>query len=231
MTLISTAQVIERHFGSKVNAFNLCYENLRDVDSVFVGNLDADVSFAPDYFETLIGRLVDDPKLGIAGGLIHELIGAKYRPQKISLNSVAGAVQLFRRECFETNGGYKPLRFGGIDSAAEITARARGWKVQTFEDQTVLHHRKVETGRGNLLKVKFRHGITHYLLGYSAVFEIVRCLLRINERPPIVGRLAMICGYLWGCLRKYERPLSEDIVKYLQEEQKSRILRSIAPGR
>ena len=32
-----------------------------------IGNLDADLSFEPDYLEFLIGRFLEDPRLGVAG--------------------------------------------------------------------------------------------------------------------------------------------------------------------
>lgn len=231
ISLVTTEGAGVRHFGSKVNAFNAGYSRLAVSDYAFIGNLDADVSFELDYFEKLLLRFHENPRLGIAGGIISELIDKHYMTQKISLNSVAGAVQLFRRRCFEEIGGYVPLRFGGIDSAAEIMARAKGWEVQTFPDLKVLHHRRVMSGQGNVLRTCFRHGITHYLLGYDPVFETMRCLVRILDRPAVIGKLAVISGYFWACLRRYKRQLPADIVKHLRAEQKARIFKAFTANR
>ena len=188
----------DHNFGSKVNAFNAGYETLGDVQYDYIGNLDADVSFDKNYFERIIEKFEKNNNLGIGGGIILELVNGKYITQNISLNSVAGAVQLFRRTSFEAIDGYLPLEYGGIDAAAEILARAKGWQVQTFPELEVLHHRRVITGQGGIMKLKFRHGINHYLLGYSPLFEITRCLWRITERPFFVGHLLILCGFFWG---------------------------------
>ena len=115
-----------RDFASKVIAFKAGYMALSVRDYGYVGNLDADVSFAPDYYERVIKRFKIEKKLGIAGGVILELVGKKFRKQISGLNSIAGAVQLFRRECFEDIGGFVPIRFGGEDSVAETMARMKG---------------------------------------------------------------------------------------------------------
>src|SRR5437762_2712355 len=81
---------------------------------------------------------------GIAGGVILERVNGRFLAQRISADSsVAGAVQLFRRACYEGIGGYTPIRCGGIDAAAEISARKNGWRVRTFTDLGVFHHRRV----------------------------------------------------------------------------------------
>ena len=48
------------------------------------------------------------------------------------MRSVAGAVQLFRCECYEGIGGISPLRNGGEDWCAEVSARMMGWTVKAF---------------------------------------------------------------------------------------------------
>ena len=55
----------ERHFAAKVNAFNAGYVRLKDVDYDLVGSMDADISFDADYFEFLLGKFVENPKLGL----------------------------------------------------------------------------------------------------------------------------------------------------------------------
>ncbi len=46
----------QRNFGSKVAAFNAGYKTFAGLEYGFVGNLDADISFAPDYFQNLLMR-------------------------------------------------------------------------------------------------------------------------------------------------------------------------------
>jgi poly-beta-1,6-N-acetyl-D-glucosamine synthase len=213
----------DRSCGSKVKAFQAGYQELLDVPHDYIGNLDADVSFAPDYFEQILNRFQANPVLGIGGGIIHELIGKTFVPQWISPNSVAGAVQLFRRACYEQIGGYFPVRLGGEDAAAEIMARARGWEVQTFDELPVRHYRQVSSGEGALVRTKLRHGMSHYALGYHPLFEMVRNTYKVSERPYLVGSVLMTVGYWWALVTRIERELPEDVIRYLHLEQTRRL--------
>lgn len=224
MTLLKAQKAGRRDFGSKVRAFNAGYSSLYGIDYGFIGNLDADVTLAPDYYERVIRRFLLDPKLGIGGGVILDLAGKRYVEQRNSLESVAGAVQLFKKKCYEDIGGYIPIRTGGVDSAAEILARARSWKVKTFPELKVFHHRKVSGNRSDALKASFRYGITHYILGYHPLFHLIKCVYRAADRPFIIGSALAFLGYYWALLRGYRRVIPEEAVKYLRREQIDKIL-------
>ena len=88
-------------FASKVHALRQGFDRVRDVEYDFIGVLDADLEFEPDYFARLLAHFADEPRLGVAGGNIVQVIDGAVVPRVKNLNSVAGAVQLFRRECFE----------------------------------------------------------------------------------------------------------------------------------
>jgi cellulose synthase/poly-beta-1,6-N-acetylglucosamine synthase-like glycosyltransferase len=59
----------DRQFAAKAHAFNAGLKRLQESDTPYdvVGNLDADITFEPDYFEFLLGRFEADPGLGVAG--------------------------------------------------------------------------------------------------------------------------------------------------------------------
>ena len=97
----------QRGFASKAAAVETACRMLRGVRYRFIGNLDADVSMGPSYFEALLREFRNHPGMGICGGVVYEVMTGKIIPQNTSGNSVAGAVQFFRRECFEAVGGYK----------------------------------------------------------------------------------------------------------------------------
>ena len=58
---------VDRNFAGKAHAFNAGLEQVQIVDFDMLGNLDADVSFEPDYMEFLIRKFLRDPNLGVAG--------------------------------------------------------------------------------------------------------------------------------------------------------------------
>src|SRR5205809_4590373 len=46
----------DRHFAAKAQAFNAGYARLKEQDYDIIGNLDADITFEPDYFEFLLEK-------------------------------------------------------------------------------------------------------------------------------------------------------------------------------
>ena len=118
-------------FAAKVHALRRGFARLAGGEYAFIGVLDADVTFEPDYFQQLLERFAKNPDLGIAGGNIEQLVDGVVVPRIKDFDSVAGAVQFCRRECFEQTGGLPALRHGGEDAAMEIAARMHGWRTQT----------------------------------------------------------------------------------------------------
>jgi biofilm PGA synthesis N-glycosyltransferase PgaC len=222
--LLRIGEKRQRDFGSKVRAFAAGYDQLQGTSFEFVGNLDADVTFDRSYYEQVLQKFRANPKLGVGGGIVSELVGNRFVKQIQSARySVAGAVQLFRRDCYEAIGGYVPISRGGIDAAAEIMARMHGWEVQTFPEIHVRHHRRMSTGGATILQTRFRRGISNYILGYHPLFQIAASLSRLGEKPFLIGSTCTLFGYGWSCLRKYKRALPGDVVRFLRAEQIARI--------
>lgn len=97
----------ERHFAGKVHAFNAGYARLQGLEYDCIGSLDADITFDEGYFEYLLGKLADNPRLGLTGTPFREG-NTSYDYRFVSIEHVSGACQLFRRQCFEEIGGYVP---------------------------------------------------------------------------------------------------------------------------
>src|SRR4029450_4424493 len=64
--LVRQVQDRYRNFASKAHAVNGGLERASSLQFEIVGNLDADISFGPDYMEFLMQRFSEDPKLGVA---------------------------------------------------------------------------------------------------------------------------------------------------------------------
>ena len=220
----------ERNFSSKVNALNEALKKFEGMEYDFIGNLDADITLDKSYYEEVFRNFQSNPKLGIVGGIILDCVDDKLYPQNISLNSVAGAIQVFRKECFEKIGYYTPFKYGGEDAYMEIMARMLGWDVQTLAELKVHHHRPTGTGMGSLSKANLRSGKMFYTLGYSPVFLLVRCFYRILDKPVLIGSFLNILGYFAAFTKKEKCPAGETFIKFVRSEQKER-LRSFFPFR
>lgn len=226
--LIALPPKKERNFSSKVNALNQALKKLEGIDFDFIGNLDADVTIDKSYYEDVLRKFEANSKLGVAGGIIFDCIGDKMYPQNISLNTVAGAIQVFRKECFEKIGYYTPFKYGGEDAYMELMAKKNGWEVQTLAELQVLHHRPTGTGMGSLTKANLRGGKMFYTLGYSPVFLLVRCFYRIFDKPVLIGSILNILGYFSAFIKKEKCPAGDEFIKFVRGEQRER-LRALLP--
>jgi hypothetical protein len=191
----------------------------------FIGNLDADVSVQPTYFEDLIARFEKTSSLGIVGGFVCEESDGEFRSRRANrVYSVAHAAQLVRRECYEAIGGYAVLEYGGEDWHAQVSAQIKGWTVVAFPELKILHHR--HTGEAdNLVRHKFRQGRMDYSFGSHALFEVLKCLQRMPEKPFIIGGSARLIGFFWSYIRGDQRPVSDEFVAFLRKEQKQKMLK------
>ncbi len=216
-----------RNFAAQVNAINRGLSLLSSIDYAFAGNMDADITLEPDYFEKLLIKFRQDPLLGLGGGTIYERSAkGDFRERRgNSVASVAHACQLFRRECFEAIGGaYRPLPYGGPDTYAEIVARMKCWRVVSFKDLKVFHHR--QTGSvGGVLRGGFRQGKMDYSLGTLPLFEVVKLFRRTLMKPFLVGSIVRFAGFLDSYRQRERRAVPDDFVFYFRQEQKERLAR------
>jgi glycosyltransferase involved in cell wall biosynthesis len=220
--LLRMPERAQRHFAGKVHAFKAGYERLKDTKVEIIGNLDADVSFEPRHFEFLIGRMSENPQIGVAGAPFRE--GTfQYDYRFSNIENVWGGCQLFRRECYEAIGGYMPLKGGCIDHVAILSARMIGWQTRTFTEMVCVHHRQMGTAMQGVLKARFKIGVKDYTVGNHPLWELARTIYQMKSSPFAIGGLALGLGYAWSLIRRAEVPLSPDLVAFVRREQLNRL--------
>ena len=214
----------DRSFAGKVYAFNLGLGRVASLTFEVLGNLDADLSFDPDYLAFLMEKFLDDPKLGVAGTPFTENGGYDTADDSFEgENHVAGGCQLFRRRCFEEIGGYVPNGIGGIDWIAVTTARMKGWKTRSFSEKRFHHYRSLGTAGRSGLAAKFSYGEKDYYLGGSPLWQLFRVAYRMTKRPILIDGLALLSGYCWAAIRRVERSVTPELMRFHRREQMKKL--------
>jgi glycosyltransferase involved in cell wall biosynthesis len=213
----------ERHFAGKVMAFNAGQARIHDLRYEVIASLDADITFAPDYFAFLLDKLAADARLGVVGTPYIDDSTERHDYRMANIEDVAGACQVFRRECFEAIGGYVPLEGGSIDTVAVLTARMKGWKTRTFVEKSCLHHRKWGTAQNGPIRAIFNNGMRDYCQGNHFLWELFRRAYQMTRKPKVVRGMVLEAGYLWAMLRRAKRPVSEEFIAFRQREQMARL--------
>ncbi len=217
--MIELPQNRERNFAKKVHCFNVGYERVKSIRYEVIGNVDADISFAEDYFEFLLGRLIADTSIGVIGTFFNEKGYSSDTDTMAGQDYVTGACQLFRRKCFEDIGGYIPNKAGGVDWVAVTSARMIGWNTRSFREKSFSHHRSSGTAQQGRLAAAFFMGKKDYYLGGHPVWELFRVFYRMTKKPLLFGGFVLGVGYSWALLRRIDRPVSGELMRFHRKEQ------------
>lgn len=209
----------KHNFAAKAHCFNAGYQIVKDLDFDIIGNLDADISFEKDYFEFLLENISHIPTLGVAGT---RYIENDHLPT-YSFKDVAGQCQIFRRQCFKDIGeGYTPIKHGGIDNVAVLTARMKGWTTATFSEKTFVHHRPMSTAERSKWTAKIKHGREDYILGNHPIWELSRIIYQITRKPYLIGGMFLFYGYTRALLYRTDR-IPQNLINFHRKEQLQRL--------
>src|SRR4030095_4929660 len=120
-------------------------------------------------------------------------------------------------------GGYVANRAGGVDWIAVMSARMKGWKVQSFPEKRFHHYRSLGTAEKSLLGASFQYGERAYYLGGSPIWNLFRGIHRMAKRPFILGGLTLMAGYGWAAMRRMERPVPPEMIRFHRGEQMNKL--------
>ena len=212
-----------RSFASKARGFGWAYDQIKGLGFDFVGTLDADVTFEPDYYEQIIARMQSNPRLGVAGGALWDKDDEFFKRLISSPTFPPGPILFFRRLCFEEVGGYRTVSVGGVDSISVQTSRMLGWDTREFDELKVYHHKPTGASAGSWLRRCYRDGLTEYYIGTHPLFAIAKAIRRAMHKPLFLGSLVRLIAYfrLWVVCAK--RDAAPELVRYLALEQMTRL--------
>jgi biofilm PGA synthesis N-glycosyltransferase PgaC len=200
----------------KVNALSSGLQTLAHVPYAYLAVIDADVTIAPDFFAALLKKMESDDALGIGGGFIFNIIAGREVPAFVNPRNVGGAMQMFRRKCWEEIGGYVP--YAHEDTVALIMARMKGWRTQSFADLKVLHHKTATWHGRKRLKAKYKLGVFDYIMGDTVPWEILRRAKEIPQSPVILGSCLRLVGYCKGLVSE-KKVLPQEVLKFVRRDQ------------
>ncbi len=216
----------ERNFAGKVNAFKAGYELVKPLSPQVIVNLDADLEIVPDHFEYLLGQYEEDLTLGVWGPAFREG-DMQYDYRFSNIENVWGGCQMFRRECLDSIGGYRPMKGGGVDHLAVVSARMKGWKTRTFSEKVCIHNRVMGTAQLGKVRARFKMGVKDHTLGNHPLWEVSRVLYQMTKKPLLIGGIALGAGYAWSSLRGSNTHLDPTVRQFIREEQMRRLGRML----
>ena len=229
--LVQMPERRERHFAGKAGAIDAGRAKVAGLNYDVIGNLDADITVDEDYFHFLLNKFAENPRLGVAGTPFRE--GTRqYDYRFTSTEHVSGACQLFRKECYEEIGGYKPIKTGGIDTIAVITARMKGWETRSFLEKSCEHHRAMGSANHQGFMPVIKTGMQDYTHGIDPVWMTFRCIYQMTRKPFLISGSLCLGGYFWAMASRKEIEVSPEFIQFRKVEHRRRLrsfIKSLLP--
>ena len=200
--------------------FEAGIEALADDPPDVVVNVDADISFEPDYFELLLTSLHGRSRARHRERHAPSSWStASWRPRHVTGSTVWGASRAFRWDCLQDVLPFeRRLAWDGID---EFKANSLGWRTTAFEELPFRHHRPEGQRDGSAWKARRNQGVAAHYLYYRPWYLVLRSLWQARRGP---AALAMIWGYAQAALAREPRLEDAAARAYLRRQQSIRLL-------
>jgi biofilm PGA synthesis N-glycosyltransferase PgaC len=189
-----------------------------------IAKMDGDLELTPRCFERVMAALEREPRLGIAGVAL-SMTGPDGvpRPERSAPWHVRGATKFYRRECWEQISPLPAIL--GWDTIDEARARMHGWRVASvpLPEGNPLHLRPTGSYDGALKGFR-RRGAAAWAYGAHPANIIVSALVRVRDRPRVIGSGAYLGGWVGAAIRRDPRA-ERALVRFVRREQRERMRR------
>lgn len=204
-----------------IEAFYHGYDAIDIEQFDFVCKFDLDLDLPPRYFEILIQRMEENPRIGTCSGKAYfkdkktdELIS-----EKCGDEMSVGMTKFYRRICFEDIGGFvRQVMWDGIDCHK---CRQLGWIAVSWDEPELrfIHLRPMGSSQQGIFTGRMRHGFGQYFMGTGLVYMTASSVFRMLHPPYIVGGLAMWWGYVKSMLQGQTRFDDAELVTFIRDYQ------------
>ena len=194
-----------------IEAFYHGYEKIKPEDFDYVCKFDLDLELPPHYFEILIQKMLDNPRIGTCSGKAYfkdQKTGALIS-EKCGDEMSVGMTKFYRRTCFEEIGGFvRQVMWDGIDCHK---CRSLGWIAVSWDEPELrfIHLRPMGSSQQSIFTGRMRHGFGQYFMGTSLLYMTASTIFRLLHPPYVVGGLAMWWGYVTSMIKR--KPQFDDI--------------------
>lgn len=202
-----------------IDAFYKGYETINPHDFDYLCKLDLDLCLPSHYFEILIDRMEQNPRLATCSGKAYIREGNNLVYERHGDDMSIGASKFYRMSCFLAIGGFvREVMWDGIDCHK---CRMNGWIACSWDepDLRFIHLRPMGSSQKNIYTGRMRHGYGQYFMGTGFWFILASSFFRMNQKPYILGSLAILWGYIKSALQGKPRFEDKAFRRFLRKYQ------------
>lgn len=207
-----------------IEAFYQGYGAVRPDDYEFLCKLDLDLRIPPRYFEILMDRMKADPKIGTCSGKPYVEEGGYLVFERQGDDVSVGMTKFYRVSCFKAVGGFvREVMWDGIDCHR---CRMLGWIACSWDEPELrfVHLRPMGSSQQSVYVGRMRHGYGQYFMGTGLLFMAASAASRLNQKPYVLGSLAMLWGWLRSALKRLPRYDNPEFRHFLRHYQRRVLL-------
>jgi biofilm PGA synthesis N-glycosyltransferase PgaC len=99
--------------------------------------------------------------------------------------------------------------------------RMMGWIACSWDEPELrfIHLRPMGSSQQGILTGRMRHGYGQYFMGTGLLYLSASALSRVNQKPYLIGSLAMVWGWVWSALQAKPRYADLKFRQYLRSYQ------------
>lgn len=207
-----------------IDAFYAGYAEVNPDDFEFVCKLDLDLRLPLNYFEILISKMHQNPRIGTCSGKAYIEEDGKLVNERHGDETSLGMTKLYRITCFKEVGGFvREVMWDGIDCHK---CRMLGWIACSWDEPELrfIHLRPMGSSQVGIHTGRMRHGYGQYFMGTSFLFILASAIFRLNEKPYVTGSAAILWGWLKSALKGLPRYEDPEFRAYLRRYQMKALL-------
>ena len=206
-----------------IEAFYAGLHAVEPLAAPYLCKLDLDLDLPPRYFEILMQRMEQNPRIGTASGKPYIRRGDELVSERRGDEMSVGMTKFYRKACFDDIGGFvHEVMWDAIDCHK---ARQKGWIAVSWDDPELRfeHLRPMGSSQTSIWTGKRRHGFGQYFMGSDPLFYLATCVFRMAEPPYVFGGLAMLQGYLAAWMRGDRQLDDPELRKFIRAYQRRAI--------
>ena len=202
-----------------IEAFYAGYETIDPEQYEFLCKLDLDLELPVGYFEGLMTRMLADPRIATCSGKAYIWKDGQLVNERHGDETSIGASKFYRVTSFKALGGFvREVMWDGIDGHR---CRMHGWTACSWDapELRFIHLRPMGSSQTGLLTGRMRHGYGQYFMGTGLLYMLANAANRLNEKPYVIGSLAMLWGWLDAAIKRKPRYNDEQFRRFLRHYQ------------
>ncbi|GLS24481.1 glycosyltransferase family 2 protein [Marinibactrum halimedae] len=185
----------------------------------YICKLDLDLELPERYFETLMNKMEENPRIGTCSGKPYNRINGKYISERRGDEMSVGMTKFYRMSCFKQIGGLvREVMWDAIDSHR---CRQLGWIACSWDEPELrfTHLRIMGSSQHGVITGRMRHGFGQFYMGTGPLYMLASSIFRMLETPYVIGGAAMYWGYIKSFFNGSQRMEDKELRKFIRRYQ------------